>query len=148
MKVSSMQKNHDEKGHRRIAGVPLRRWSLRLKQAMWVGLSLLLIAFAGSFWIERLKTDQANRLNGVITHQQSALASLDQYASYLFNKDPDHDTPPAYDVMTTTDIQYLWSYRQLRWVPLCYTQPTPCLGERGSIFLRKRSIEEENLSST
>lgn len=103
-----------------------------------VGIALL--AVACFFGVEVLKTNQAAKLNGVITHQQSAWVSLREKLSYTFSSDPDHNTRAAYDVMKTDEFQYLWSYRKLRWVPLCRAKPTPCLDDSGNIFQRSPSL--------
>jgi len=99
-----------------------------------LGLGLTLVMFIGISWIDTIKGRQAEKLNGTITHRQNFGTSLAEYWSYFWTSDRDHHFRHAYDVMKTKDVQYLWSYRRLRWVPLCSAKPMPCLNDRGSIF--------------
>ena len=103
---------------------------------------MVTIAFSTPHWAERSKTNQARELNGEITKKQGILESVGEYLDYVWSDDPDHHTRHAYDVMITSEYQYLWSYRQWRWVSICRTRPTPCMDEGGYSF-RRQLFEDE-----
>lgn len=107
---------------------------------MRVLLIVVLLAFitlkATVVGIERVRTLQALQLSGIVTHNQGALDSLLNHIDHMVGLDPDHTFRVAHAVMITNNRQYLWSYRNMKWVPICQMTPTPCLDQTGRIFLR------------
>lgn len=86
--------------------------------------------------MEQLKITQSREMSGQVTYNQGTLDSLLNHIDHMVGLDPDHTFRIAHAVMITNNRQYLWSYRNMKWVPICQTTPTPCLDQEGRIFLR------------